>query len=762
MGVCSKWFLVATTFLLVFARVDGNCRAHCDDDNDVETGVLICDSGANISVEPELGGSQMNATVNTTMSGSQMNTTAVIDILSASSSCVLVCNSTIINAVSCATAIENSSSLITALLINGATEQTLLSSMLPSLMNLTILNISGSSLTSIGNDAFMNLPNLEQLYLSGNHLMELELSNFMGLYSLTNLDLSNNELQRLDEDLDSFFRDLQYVDLIDNNFECNCCLEWLLDCELLQSGIVRLGTQQCGNSVELNNDMSISNLNMRDICPTCGAGMMRVNCSSNCTACMQCPCDSDDSDDYYDLEFWAIIIIGAAAGAIVVVILVIVLCIIRRFCRKRKRVIDRDMVKLRDDTDFSSAENVGYEERTLKKVKMKANAADDFGSTNKLLSAGRGGGGKSKFKWKKAIRKIPAYVHHDNIYDLDEVDSKFEAFYSQEISLDELSIYSGKLSFVWYELGVRLGLDTGKLDTINLAIGDQEGRCMKMLQMWKESSGPVPPNWESFLNALRSGQTDIEHSIANEIYNAYSIKTVMGHIYSSVQAREESTAVWEPWNFFLTKAEESDTYCKAFLDVKGLELLLHCNQLFTTDWELKSVFFYILDTISLHPSLQPYLLRSDVMFACQAAFYTTHYPIVSFTAGSVLTRLAYEGDDAWCYLLPNRKEMLSNLSKAMEKWNINFNMQDKFQRGQLDIDYLVQVALCQDEKVAYWGIWALANHCLTNAPHYCPQLKSTGKLSEIEQLRKRAISNGIRHMCAKVINACAGYSDSRM
>ena len=84
------------------------------------------------------------------------------------------------------------------------------------------------------------------------------------------------------------------------------------------------------------------------------------------------------------------------------------------------------MVKLRDDTDFSSAENVGYEERTLKKVKMKANAADDFGSTNKLLSAGRGGGGKSKFKWKKAIRKIPAYVHHDNIYDLDEVDSKFE------------------------------------------------------------------------------------------------------------------------------------------------------------------------------------------------------------------------------------------------------------------------------------------------------------------------------------------------
>jgi len=100
----------------------------------------------------------------------------------------------------------------------------------------------------------------------------------------------------------------------------------------------------------------------------------------------------------------------------------------------------------------------------------------------------------------------------------------FTAFYLEEVSLDELSLYTGKLSFVWYELGQRLGLDAGKLDTINLAIGDQEGRCVKMLQMWKEADGRTPRNWESFLSALRGGQTDIEHSIANDIYNAYSIK----------------------------------------------------------------------------------------------------------------------------------------------------------------------------------------------------------------------------------------------
>jgi len=81
------------------------------------------------------------------------------------------------------------------------------------------------------------------------------------------------------------------------------------------------------------------------------------------------------------------------------------------------------MVKLKDSTEYhDGVKNYGFKEKTVKKAKLKTDY-DDFGSTNKLLTAG---GIKSKRKWKKAIRKAPKYVHHDNIYDLDEVDSKFE------------------------------------------------------------------------------------------------------------------------------------------------------------------------------------------------------------------------------------------------------------------------------------------------------------------------------------------------
>jgi len=84
------------------------------------------------------------------------------------------------------------------------------------------------------------------------------------------------------------------------------------------------------------------------------------------------------------------------------------------------------MVKLKDNTDYhDGVKNDGFKEKTVKKVKLKTDY-DDFGSTNKLLTAGHGGGVKSKRRWKKATRKAPKYIHHENIYDLDEVDSKFE------------------------------------------------------------------------------------------------------------------------------------------------------------------------------------------------------------------------------------------------------------------------------------------------------------------------------------------------
>ena len=77
-----------------------------------------------------------------------------------------------------------------------------------------------------------------------------------------------------------------------------------------------------------------------------------------------------------------------------------------------------------------------------------------------------------------------------------------------------------------------------------------------------------------------------------------------------------------------------------------------------------------------------------------------YYPVISFTAGSVVVRMAIDGDDVWGYLIPDREEMLNSLvsriilyisqcnsidcsfkSKAIPKWDIEHKKQDSFARG---------------------------------------------------------------------------------
>ena len=51
--------------------------------------------------------------------------------------------------------------------------------------------------------------------------------------------------------------------LVRNNFTCDCCLEWLVQCNYI------VDTEYCGNSQDLSSNMSIAELTTEDICPTC-------------------------------------------------------------------------------------------------------------------------------------------------------------------------------------------------------------------------------------------------------------------------------------------------------------------------------------------------------------------------------------------------------------------------------------------------------------------------------------------------------------
>lgn len=45
----------------------------------------------------------------------------------------------------------------------------------------------------------------------------------------------------------------------------------------------------------------------------------------------------------------------------------------------------------------------------------------------------------------------------------------------------------------------------------------------------------------------------------------------------------------------------------------------------------------------------------------RAMLASKYYPVISFTAGSVVVRMTIDGDDVWGYLIPDREEMLNSL-----------------------------------------------------------------------------------------------------
>ena len=130
-------------------------------------------------------------------------------------------------------------------------------------------------------------------------------------------------------------------------------------------------------------------------------------------------------------------------------------------------------------------------------------------------------------KWMKLIlnlkvaKNVNFYNHHICVY---------IAFYSQEVTFEELSPYITQLSFVWYELGQRLGLDPAKLDTIKFAIGTAEGRCQRMLELWLNPEDSPRPTWESLFTALKGGQSNAEFQVADDIYNPRSVKVSINQI----------------------------------------------------------------------------------------------------------------------------------------------------------------------------------------------------------------------------------------
>lgn len=128
------------------------------------------------------------------------------------------------------------------------------------LNNLKILNLEGNKIQMLDEKAFNGLKNLYALSLAHNELTNIEnVEVFSALRSLTQLNLKANQLRQLKAEvlepiLGNFYGPSSTLDIEDNNFPCECHLDWFMSLiNRTQNSFLRLSMEnlKCSPSDKL-------------------------------------------------------------------------------------------------------------------------------------------------------------------------------------------------------------------------------------------------------------------------------------------------------------------------------------------------------------------------------------------------------------------------------------------------------------------------------------------------------------------------------
>ncbi|XP_023941756.2 connectin-like [Bicyclus anynana] len=126
--------------------------------------------------------------------------------------------------------------------------------------NLRILNLEGNKIQMLDEKAFNGLAKLQFLSLAHNALSDIDnVKTFEALQSLVQLNLKGNKLQVLKAEvmnpiLDNFYNNISSLNVEDNNFSCNCRLDWFVTLlNKTQSANLKLSIEnlKCTPSAEL-------------------------------------------------------------------------------------------------------------------------------------------------------------------------------------------------------------------------------------------------------------------------------------------------------------------------------------------------------------------------------------------------------------------------------------------------------------------------------------------------------------------------------
>lgn len=79
---------------------------------------------------------------------------------------------------------------------------------------------------------------------------------------------------------------------------------------------------------------------------------------------------------------------------------------------------------------------------------------------------------------------------------------------------------------------------------------------------------------------------------------------------------------------------------------------------------------------------------------------------MSYNAAGVLAHIASDGPSDWTIDTPSRDEVLSRMSRAIERWNLNTERNINYR----SFEPILGLVRCYETpECQHWAVWALAN-----------------------------------------------------
>ncbi|CAH1786643.1 unnamed protein product [Owenia fusiformis] len=270
-----------------------------------------------------------------------------------------------------------------------------------------------------------------------------------------------------------------------------------------------------------------------------------------------------------------------------------------------------------------------------------------------------------------------------------------------------------------------------------------------------------PPDQEEFvqrigIHLLNSLACQVDGKEKQLVGDYGAIETMLETVRNRLRQNICDEVMEIAWSTMWNVTDETAINCERFIADKGLDLFLQCLETFPEKPELLRNMMGLMGNVAEVPYLRKYLITPQYISVFSELLMSKSDGIeVSYNAAGVLSHIASDGPKVWTISSPTRKEVLQNLSTAIEKWDLDTKRNINY-RSFAPILRLLPIH--ETPEVQHWAIWALCNLTRVYPNKYCQLLVNENGIELIEQvaLDQRPYPR-IRELSSMVLECCRNW-----